>query len=386
MAKSKTLTELAAEIERQANEKRDFIAPTKALEMETTFAEAKNPEDLDADAWAKRVVTPNGVALRVGDHGTLPIRDLAHEQIGERVGVPKKYYDRMRAEAPALLATNVNHWFRNDPEKRLVRTLDGNVRAFLSDRYRPLDNFELMEAILPTLHDFGAGRDIRFESMEVTDTRLYVKIVDESIVRDFMPNAPASAHVWSNKKPVIAGLVIQNSEVGKGRLALYPSLLVKACSNQAIVWNYGMKKNHVGKTFDGFGEESAELFSDETRKADDRAFFMKVRDVLKNMLSAEVFGKILADAEEAASRAITGDPVKAIEVVAKKFSLTDGERGGVLRHLVNYGDLSQWGVSQAVTRYAQDVENYDRATDFEKLGGDIITLPASDWKVIGAAA
>ncbi|MBL0089244.1 MAG: hypothetical protein IPP44_22195 [Ideonella sp.] len=33
----------------------------------------------------------------------------------------------------------------------MVRTLDGQARAFLSDRYRRLDNYDLCEHVLPML-------------------------------------------------------------------------------------------------------------------------------------------------------------------------------------------------------------------------------------------
>jgi hypothetical protein len=33
----------------------------------------------------------------------------------------------------------------------MLRTLDGQVRAVLSDRYRRLDNFDLAESVLPIL-------------------------------------------------------------------------------------------------------------------------------------------------------------------------------------------------------------------------------------------
>jgi hypothetical protein len=370
MATGKTLSQLAAEIERQAAAKLDIIAPTQALNVEVV-------EDGDA--------RPD-VAIRIGDHGVMPATALAHEQIADRVGIPKKYYDRMRLSAPHLLAENVNHWFRNDPEKRLVRMLDGNVRAFLSDRYRPLDNEQLVETVLPVLHEIGASRALRFESLEVTETRLYIKVVDESLVANFMPKAAPSDHIWSQGAPIVAGLVIQNSEVGKGAIAVMPAILVKACSNMALVWDYGMRKSHVGRVFESFGEQLSEVFADETRIADDKAFFLKVRDIIRNILSEEVFGKVIERASEAAARKIIGDPVKAIEVVAKKFTLTDGERSSVLRHLVTYGDLSQWGVSQAVTRAAQDVADYDRATDFERFGGDLIMMPAPEWEPIAIAS
>jgi len=85
----------------------------------------------------------------------------------------------MRSAAPQLLATNVNEWFYSKPERRMVRTLDDHVRAFLSDseaqplradRYRRLDNYELAEAVLPVLGEMGEG--IQIVSSELTDTRI----------------------------------------------------------------------------------------------------------------------------------------------------------------------------------------------------------------------
>ena len=64
----------------------------------------------------------------------LKANDVAHRQIAARLEIPAKYYDRMRTEAPQMLAKNVNHWLHAQPETRMIRTLDGNVRAFLSDR------------------------------------------------------------------------------------------------------------------------------------------------------------------------------------------------------------------------------------------------------------
>ena len=49
-------------------------------------------------------------------------------------------------------------------------------------------------------------------------------------------------------------------------------------------------------------------------------------------------------------------------------------------------DLSQWGLVNAVTRYSQDVDNYDRATELETLGGKIVDLKPTEWQPIAEAA
>ena len=83
---------------------------------------------------------------------------------------------------------------------------------------------------------------------------------------------------------------------------------------------------------------------------------------------------------------LTGDPVKTVEVLANRYTLNDTERAGVLRHLIIEGDLSGYGLVNAVTHYSQDVEDYDRATEFEALGGKLIELAPGDWKELAHAA
>ena len=41
-------------------------------------------------------------------------------------------------------------------------------------------------------------------------------------------------------------------------------------------------------------------------------------------------------------------------------------------------------MANAITRTSQDLDDYDRATDLERLGGQIIELEQKDWAVIAA--
>ena len=40
----------------------------------------------------------------------------------------------------------------------MVRTLGGTARAFLSERYRRIDNYEIAEAVLPIISDIKDAR------------------------------------------------------------------------------------------------------------------------------------------------------------------------------------------------------------------------------------
>lgn len=356
MKTGQSLQEIAAELERQAKSKRDFIAPSKQLEM------VKLP--------GGEKVGNAEFELKVNGHGRYGVTETCHEQIGGRLGIPKGYYERMATEAPELLERNVNHWFQADNKPRMVRTLDGNARAILSNRYRPLDNVDLAETALPVLQDAGC----RIESAALTERRLYIKAVTQKV------------EIEVRKGDVVqAGIVISNSEIGAGGVKVEPMIFRLVCLNGMIAPDYGLKKYHVGRGFGGDEDGAEELYRDETREADDRAFWMKVRDVVSGSLQRDVFERIARRITEAASEPMNGDPVKVVEVAQKRFGLSDEERGGVLKHLIQGGDLSRWGMVNAITRLSQDVKSYDRATDLERLGGQVLELPRRDWSGISEA-
>ena len=85
---------------------------------------------------------------------------------------------------------------------------------------------------------------------------------------------------------------------------------------------------------------------------------------------------------EGTEKKIQNDPVKTVEEVQRKYQYTDEERGGILRHLIEGGDLSAYGLSQAITREAQDVESYDRASQLERDGFRVLELPKTEWAVL----
>lgn len=252
----------------------------------------------------------------------------------------------------------------------MLRTLDGSVRAVLSDRYRRLDNFELAESVLPILQQVP---ELRFESMELTETRMYLKCVTPRLSCEMAPG-----------DIVQAGVVISNSEVGLGMLSIQPLLYRLVCRNGLIAADRALRKTHVGRAV-GQDEEPGQVFQDDTLRADDRAFFLKVRDVVQATVSEGTFQQVAHKLRHTRGIPISGNPVRSIEVLGQRHSLNEGERAGVLRHLISGGDLSGYGLVNAVTHFSQEVVSYDRATELEALGGKLIDQSASDWKALAQA-
>ena len=123
--------------------------------------------------------------------------------------------------------SNFFYKYRNLP---MVRVLDHNIRAFLSDRYRRLDHLELCSAVLPVIQEMK-GAEIT--SCDVTDAHLYLKVINRKLKEEV-----AVGDV------VQAGFVISNSEIGLGSLRVEPLVFRLVCKNGLIIKDYAQKKYH----------------------------------------------------------------------------------------------------------------------------------------------
>lgn len=349
MKEGKTLQELAAELERQQLAKKDLIVNTGVLSMDSR----------DDGGIALNVM--GGQVIQHYDVG-----EIAHRQIGQFLKIPATYYDRMRREYPQLLTLNANGWFAKMPQsKRMLRTLDGTARALLSDRYRRIDNFEVASAVLPIISRMeGAG----VESCELTDSRMYLKVVNPRVTAEI------------KKGDIVqAGVLISNSEVGMGSVTVSPLIYRLVCSNGMIAEDGKLRKYHVGRANES--REDFSIYRNETIEADDKAFLMKLEDSVKAAVDQARFAAIVDKLRESTEATFQPQQVQqVVELASKEYGFTDSESSGILGHLAAGGDLSLYGLANAVTRQAQDVASYDRSTELEATGYRIITMAPSLWR------
>lgn len=357
MQKGLSLTQLAAKIEGLKELKQDYISDTRKLELSAAT---------------------DGVVSLVGeDVGKLnvkaafPIRPLAHDQIGGRVNIPAKYYDRMLQDAPDLLCKNVNHWFHSKPERRMLRTLGGDLRAFLSDRYQRIENEEVAGVALPVLFNMGEQHGMNVVSCEVTETRLYIQATTTRLTKEV------------KKGDVVqAGVIIRNSEVGCGAVSVQPLIYRLVCLNGMVMPDGRFSRYHIGAR-----QESTEmLWADDTKALQDKTKLLEIRDAIKAAVDETTFSQRVDKMTALTTQPITGDVPKVIEALSKKIGSSEAENSGFLKALITGGDLSAWGVVNAVTHMAHEVKDYDRSVQLEAAGGQLVDLSPSEWKQVLEAA
>ena len=353
----RTLTELAMELDRQRNAKKDYLLDTRNINVD--FLGEGNGFQMTLHNEAKHSNTMLG------------INDVAHRQIGSTLKIPAQYYDRMRRENPELLTANINSWFGVNPQTRMVRTLDGTARAFLSEKYRRIDNFEIAETVLPIIADI---KDARVESCEVTEERMYIKVVNPRLQTEVVPG-----------DIVQSGILITNSEVGYGSMAIQPLVYRLVCTNGMVVNDAATRRYHIGR-----GNQAGEdysLYSDETLQADDKALMLKVQDTVRAAVDQVRFEKVVKMMREAKEAKITTTDIpQMVELASTDYGFTKKESSGILDHLIRGQDLSLYGLANAVTRAAQDVESYDRSTEMESAGYTILGMSREKWNRLNAVS
>jgi len=192
-------------------------------------------------------------------------------QIAQTTDLPLKFIDNLQGTAAPwgreLLAHNLNTVFRNRmPKSRyLLRSLGGELRGFLSDRYRRLDSRPIIEAFATAVARKGA---LPYDGY-VTDT----KIAIQAIMPEVYEPIPGEL--------VAYGLSLENSDFGNGALSVRAYLLRIWCSNLAITQEE-MRQVHLGKRLD-----DSVLYSNRTYELDARATVSALRDVIEGQLDAE---------------------------------------------------------------------------------------------------
>lgn len=261
-----TIQQMAQELLRQSKAKQDYLVNTGSLSLSVT-----------TDAPQLRV-TENGL----DKIAPLDIRQTAHRQLGTYLGIPQKYYELMRTDAPELLAYNANYWFSQKNELRTLRTMDGCARAFLSNRYRRIDNLDIASVTLPVI---GELPEARFVSTQITDDFMYIKVVNPRLQADVVPG-----------DVVQAGVIISNSETGLGSVTIQPLIYRLVCSNGMVINDAKTRRNHVGRA--ATSDEDFSIYSNETLLADDHAFVLKIKDTVRAAISEARFAQVVSRMRE----------------------------------------------------------------------------------------
>jgi len=372
------LTTLLAELERQKESKIDFVADTRHLQVLDHDDRSEKP---------KKDIRLVPVSDKMGEwmpRAGMPFTRNALGNLGAKLTptVPSRFLYELADHDKTITARLLNDLMVKTPETRLIRCLDGNVRAILSDRYRILDNYDIAFTALDVVRE--AGGEVIEASL--SDTHMRMKFTSLSIFDAIksereqpnwryggglgnqqylskvaartggeLPGGPGTVH------PLVT---ISNSETGDGGFNVRLGLLKGICFNLATIEDL-IAKVHLG------GKLEQGLFTQETIAADNKAIFLKVRDMIKAAFESDHFKRLVAMAQNAQDDVIA-NPTTALNNLAKDVGLSDDGRDRILEYFLRDYSQTRWGLAQAIARVAQDIDAPESATMMEDLAGRLI--------------
>ncbi|GGG86567.1 hypothetical protein [Edaphobacter dinghuensis] len=293
----------------------------------------------------------------------LKLHRNAVQQMAQTTDLPIKFMDGLlntpNLWAKELLAHNLRTVFANRfwKQRYLLRSIHGEVRGFLSDRYRRLDSRPIIEAFATEVQKKGA---LPYNGY-VTDT----KVAIQAIMPEVYEPVPGEL--------VAYGLSLENSDFGNGALSVRAYLLRIWCSNLAITQEE-MRQVHLGRRLD-----ESMIYSQRTYELDAETTVSALRDVIGSQLNAESLHSRMDTIRAANATAV--DPASAKETLKKL--LLKSEADAVI-DAYNSPDTynlpagnSTWRLSNAISWIAGKTEETERKLELMKVAGEVLPKPAN---------
>jgi len=263
----------------------------------------------------------------------------AQRLLANRLKVPFSYLSRCPAD---LQAKNLNYWIEQESQQRetFFCRFDANrLRAVFTERYRPLDNMEILSQLLQ--QGFDSLMPVQYS---LDDSMFVVKIPEYARAFSVHPG-------YGYLDEVVPGVSFANSEVGFLAFSIEAFFYRLVCTNGLIAKTSSTlsRFKHISnRGIENFPETIAGVIEDSLQKQE--------QFKLSHQTPAE-------------------DPVRSIESFATRFGLTQAEtkvvrhayyleQGGTMFHIIN-----------AFTRAAQDASlDTLQAYRLESAGGQILSL------------
>lgn len=297
--------------------------------------------------------------------GPVGIHPHALDQLFENVKFPKAYAKTLAAEAGGhtwgkeLVARNVNEVLdRRQKQRNLIRhegDANGDVKAFVSDKFRRLDSRPLLDAFM------GAAGEIGLVPVQgvASDTKVRMRAIMPQV---FEPVA---------NEVMLFGVEWGNSDYGDGGHSLSLFVTRVWCTNMAM-GDMVLRQVHAGKTLSDDIE-----YSDRTYRLDTQTNVSALKDTVRHAISAQRVNGMLAAIKAAAATELGAKGVAAI--LASLKGLTKTEAASV-QGLYDGPDVvnlpagnTAWRLSNALSFFANAKGvGADKKLELEAYAGAVI--------------
>jgi hypothetical protein len=348
---------LVEKLESQKIRKRDLIVPSTAISMREGRLSLMNNHSDDELA---DLLKESGISSSGESHNEIfDLTDSCHAQISDKLGIPGRYYEKMRTEAVEMLDYNVSEWLGRKPSNYFLRTFTSNngsngiARAFLSDRFKVIDHLDILITALDAIK--SSDRNVIIESADLTEQRMYVRFIAPDIVKS-APELLKNYNVPNGNNNdggfgVCTGFVLSNSETGHATFTIAPRLTVLACQNGMILHKDKIAEKHLGTKMDVGTFD----WSESTRQKELELIQCQVQDAVSAYLSEDYIGRVLDEMTMKGSKLLE-HPVDAVNNISVSLGFSEERKSELLNYFMLGKDTTGFGAVQSLTYLAQNVQ------------------------------
>jgi hypothetical protein len=366
-----TLDTLVSELREQQERKVDLIVPARDLWTH-------NGTVIVRDA-GKPVVSETGVTTTNLELAASTVFD---DGMCGKLTLPRAYVRQLRDSGRTdILDTMFNRTLHGntdlgvtgDDRRFLLRTFTGTpggsglglARALLSDSYKTIDHWDVLMAALNGMKAAGLDAHV-VRDADLTDRRMYVKIVAPEIAAlapELLKNyqSPFSGNRGADNPTVYAGFVLSNSETGGGAFTITPRLEVQVCTNGMTITADAVRKTHLGAKLE---DDGVVKYSAGTLRKNLDLITAQTTDAVRTFLDTDYMNKVIRRLTAKAGQPV-GKPQDVVTQVVRREAFSKADADGILEHFIKGADMTNGGIFQAITSYAQTVDNADTAYAME---------------------
>jgi hypothetical protein len=342
---------------------KDWWAKTKTYEqvMESCQIAVENREDIMvATKDISCVASNNDFYFQLKDGRKFRPTDHAVEQFSVRSDIPSstflremrksESFDANDADTMAIVGNNALRHVDPDKEFRLRTYTDGTCRAFVTDKYAPIDNRWYLEV----LSEFIPGG--RFSHWRGDEDTIYGNVLIPDTIMDY--GADDSDY---------GGMIsVGNCEIGTRRISQTPSLFRAICMNGCI-WGQtaGEKIRRVHR-----GNIDLDVLKTEIAK--------NIQYQIP-LLAPGIKTFLATRAMETGKSSIKG----VVASIASDYKLSKREATEFLNQYGEYeaGNRNLFGIINGLTRAGQKFDN-TTWVKFDEIAGSLMATSADRWSTI----
>jgi len=280
--------------------------------------------------------------------------------------IPVTYLNSMLENGQGdLAAQNLNRRFhdveatkRGRPRRYNLRSVNGEVRGFVSDSFPIWDSNSLVESFIGAVREYGGV----VVAAQCSDLRFSLKAV-LPVLFEPIPN-----------EVMLLGMSLRNSDFGVSTYDISALVDRLKCTN-LMTMQSEFAKRHLGRQY-----VEGEIFSRETMEKESAALISATRDVVKGYLSPASIETQLERIRTVGTEVIDADKIFA--ELRKKSKLTKEEEEKAKQlyrsadtEMLPRGD-TRWRLSNALALLAQET-NADRGLELEEVAGEVAQLKAA---------